>query len=190
MEIYIYLVRTEKVQHSAFRGSSHRRIVASSNIFFNMIWLYRSPIAVGREWVFYLPMVVSTCLRGCSRRGRGEKAPCGWRILVQTLLDCAGVYRVSLYPSTDSLPSNTHSSLNPLPSNAGQLICDYSQHHSYTFGTETTSNRIGLYLPLWWVYINQVPPLNGGNKDDLNFIPLRCSLRSKSNGVPGPVIGQ
>jgi hypothetical protein len=36
----------ELVQHSANRGSSHR--LASSHIF-NMVWLYRSPITMGRE---------------------------------------------------------------------------------------------------------------------------------------------
>jgi hypothetical protein len=44
---------TELVQHSAYRGSSSRLNVASSYRF-NMVWLYRSPIAVGREAVFTL----------------------------------------------------------------------------------------------------------------------------------------
>jgi hypothetical protein len=44
---------TELVQNSAYRTSSHRRDVTSSHIF-NMVWLYRSPVAVGREGVFCL----------------------------------------------------------------------------------------------------------------------------------------
>ncbi len=39
---------TELVQNSAYRKSSHRRDVTSSHIF-NMVWLYRSPVAEGRE---------------------------------------------------------------------------------------------------------------------------------------------
>jgi hypothetical protein len=45
---------TKLVQHSVQRGSSHRCYVASSKKF-NMVWQYRSPIAVGREGVFLLP---------------------------------------------------------------------------------------------------------------------------------------
>jgi hypothetical protein len=40
-----------------------------------LAWLYRSHIAVGREGVFYLPMVATTCLRGGYRRG--DHAPSG-----------------------------------------------------------------------------------------------------------------
>ncbi len=48
-----YRAPTELVQHSAYRGNSHCRNVASSHIC-NMMWLYRSPVAVGSKGVFYL----------------------------------------------------------------------------------------------------------------------------------------
>jgi hypothetical protein len=37
---------------------------------FNMVWLYRSPIAGGKEAVFL--QIFSTCLRGAYRRVEGE----------------------------------------------------------------------------------------------------------------------
>jgi hypothetical protein len=50
------------VQDSAYRGSSHRRNVASSHIL-NMVWLFRKPNAVGMKGPFtcghggyYLPL--------------------------------------------------------------------------------------------------------------------------------------
>ncbi len=65
-------------QHSAYRGSSHLRNVqiggnvANTN---NMFCLYRLPIAMRREWGLLLPMVVTTCLQGGYRRGRGRQHP-------------------------------------------------------------------------------------------------------------------
>jgi hypothetical protein len=45
---------------------SHRRGVAGSPIS-DMVWLYRSAIPVGREGVFYLPMLITTCLSAAKR---------------------------------------------------------------------------------------------------------------------------
>ncbi len=45
---------TELVQHSAYRGSSHRRTGAASHIIDTAVWLYRSPFPVRRKGVFYL----------------------------------------------------------------------------------------------------------------------------------------
>ncbi len=46
---------TELVQHSAYRGSSLRRKGNASHLI-DMVWLYRSPIPVGRKGLFYLFM--------------------------------------------------------------------------------------------------------------------------------------
>jgi hypothetical protein len=46
---YLYRGPTELVQHFAYRGSSHRRMGAV-----NKLWLYRSPIPVGRRGAIYL----------------------------------------------------------------------------------------------------------------------------------------
>ncbi len=65
---------TELVQHSASRGSSHRRNVAICHIF-NTVWLYRKPIALGRgsfnfSNCFFLPLL---------QEGEGEGSTlCCW----------------------------------------------------------------------------------------------------------------
>ncbi len=41
----------ELVQHSVYRGSSHRRKSAAACPKFDMVWQYRSPIPVGRREV-------------------------------------------------------------------------------------------------------------------------------------------
>ncbi len=41
---------TELVHHFAYRGSSHRRWTLLD---VNLVWLYRSPISVGRRVIFY-----------------------------------------------------------------------------------------------------------------------------------------
>jgi hypothetical protein len=51
----LYNRPTELVQHSTYRGSSHRRKRAASHLI-DMFWLYRSPIPVGRKGLFYLFM--------------------------------------------------------------------------------------------------------------------------------------
>jgi hypothetical protein len=43
---------TELVQHSAYRGTSHRSNGAASHII-DLLWLNCSPISVGRKGVFY-----------------------------------------------------------------------------------------------------------------------------------------
>jgi hypothetical protein len=37
-----------------------------------MVWLYPSPVSVGRGRSFSLAQIDSTCLRGGNRRGRGD----------------------------------------------------------------------------------------------------------------------
>ncbi len=57
----LYRGSTELVQHSDHWGSSHRRKGATSNAI-DLVWLYRLPIPVRKEGVFYfyLPVVVAT----------------------------------------------------------------------------------------------------------------------------------
>ncbi len=43
---------TELVYHFAYRGNSHRHKGAASHLF-DLVWLYRSPIRVERNGVFY-----------------------------------------------------------------------------------------------------------------------------------------
>ncbi len=67
---------TELVQHFVYRGSSYgaracfRHIIA-------LVWLYRSPIPLGRRGVILLVQWLSTCLRGAW----GGAASCGRRVL-------------------------------------------------------------------------------------------------------------
>ena len=65
---------TELVQLSAYRGSSHRRKGAARNII-DMVWLYRSPILVGRKGVFYLFNWFLTAFAVPRGRGRGSQHP-------------------------------------------------------------------------------------------------------------------
>jgi hypothetical protein len=51
--------------------------LATSRII-DLVWLYRSPIQVGKEGVFYLPMVITTCLRGARGWGGGKSTTCAF----------------------------------------------------------------------------------------------------------------
>jgi hypothetical protein len=42
-----------------------------------MVWLYRSPIPLGCSVIFYMFQMISTCLRGCQRKGEGSQHPAG-----------------------------------------------------------------------------------------------------------------
>jgi hypothetical protein len=42
-----------------------------------MVWLYRSPIPVGRRG-YFTHFIISTCLRCAYRKGEGGPAPCGY----------------------------------------------------------------------------------------------------------------
>jgi hypothetical protein len=52
------------IYHFAYRGSLHRRKRAATHVI-EMVWLYRSPILVGRNRYRILPVqLISTCIRG------------------------------------------------------------------------------------------------------------------------------
>ncbi len=66
------MINIELVQHFAYRGSSHWRKGAARHKI-GKVWVYRSPIPVGRRWIFYLLIqMVSTCTRGAYGGGGGQ----------------------------------------------------------------------------------------------------------------------
>jgi hypothetical protein len=68
-----YRGTSELVQHFALRGSSHWRQGAASHVT-DMVWLYPSPIPMGRRGLAYLTFSnVSTCLH--EEEGGGNQHP-------------------------------------------------------------------------------------------------------------------
>ncbi len=63
--------------HPAYRGSTHRRNVASSHDSVSMVWLYCSPSWGGRGGSLILAQIFIPAYR----RGRGKTAPCVQNIL-------------------------------------------------------------------------------------------------------------
>jgi hypothetical protein len=59
--VLIDLAGSELVQHFAYRGHSHWRKGAARHVI-DMVWLYRSPIPVGRRRVFLTILLISPCL--------------------------------------------------------------------------------------------------------------------------------
>ncbi len=74
---YLYRGPTELAQHSAYRGSSHQRKGAASHKI-DMIWLYHSPILVGRRRLYYFFIVRLPVFAAHWGRGRGSQHPVLW----------------------------------------------------------------------------------------------------------------